>query len=136
MITVYCDIMQGKLKTDDKTLKDLIAMQKNGRYMMTIDAVKERRTIKQLRFWWGVVLVAFMEHCGYDRHEIPQYRKVCHDSLKALYESPATLKNLITGKDEPKLWSMSDCSREKLTNFIEWFTRYSAMNHDFVFDNN
>lgn len=89
-----------------------------GRFVMRLERRKVRRTLDQNAGWWGVILPAIAEHCGYDAHE--------HDALHyALLEKCFGSQNK-GGLAVPNQPSSSNLNIEQFTHLIDWAYRFAA----------
>jgi hypothetical protein len=87
------------------------------------EITKPLKTLQQLRYYYGVVLVLLAEHFGYDKHEIEQ----CHEALKALFDTTMTV-NKITGEEVIRVWSCKTATKQRMIEYIDWLVRFAAEN--------
>lgn len=70
-------IAHGELKPEDlPTFRRAIKGLPDGRYVIRVEKFRQRRSNAQARYWWGVVVPLFSEHCGHYKDEMHEILKV------------------------------------------------------------
>ena len=86
---------------------------------------KKKRTTDQNAYWWGVVIPAVSQHCGYERHEADQ---VHEDVVMLLMPELATERvNKITGELTTVRASTSDMDTATFSDLMERAWRWAAV---------
>lgn len=47
----------------------------DGKYLITIESVPKRRSLRALRFYWGAIVSLIAEHTGYTKEEVHELFK-------------------------------------------------------------
>lgn len=129
----FCDD-DGHYSVDaPKALADYIRQHYTGReFVLTVKALESKRSLAQNRLWWGHILPAIAEHCGYDHHE---HEHLHYDILSVRFGTEA-IAPLIPGAQpriEPKRTS-SQLSVKEFNELIEWTVRWAAQQFGLVID--
>jgi hypothetical protein len=77
MITMEGRVTDGKLFLHDRAEFDRRLGQVTGEVVVTVTPVSGVISTAQRRYYWGVVLPALAEHCGYTREEM-------HEAIKGM----------------------------------------------------
>jgi hypothetical protein len=101
-------------------------------FTLTVKARETKRSLAQNRMWWGHILPAIAEHCGYDHHE---HEHLHYDILAVRFGTEA-IPPLLPGappRIEPKRTS-SQLSVKEFNELIEWTVRWAAQQFGLVID--
>ena len=88
--TVIGEVSGGRLVLDRGAINRAVSHMRNGPVRLTVSTVQDTRSLRQDKFWWGVVVALFAEHCGYDRMEMHEVLKMELLPVVKLLHDPAT----------------------------------------------
>lgn len=112
-------VQSGKLKVQDKTaFERALARFPDGVVSVDVKVEKPKRSNQQNRFWHGVVIPLFAEHCGYEFDDMK-------DEL-ALKLLPKELTDMTTGEVRIVPGHTSDLSTKAFNDLIERAQRFGA----------
>ena len=81
----------GKLEVDDQaSFRRAMSRFGDGPVTVRIERARERRSAAQNRYWHGVVVDAFAEHCGNDHDDMHEILKMEINSKVVEFTDPAT----------------------------------------------
>ena len=120
---IKADVMGGKLKfsTNQKSILERWLNCLNGKAVeMVIKVYRNKRTIPQNSYYWGIVLSMIADSTGYTTEEL-------HEFFKRLY-----LKKIITigGVDYEVSESTKKLNTEQFSQYIEKIKKFSVMKLD------
>lgn len=106
-------------KFDDAELvRRMLSGFKRGKVLTTFKAYRPKRSDAQNRFWHGIVVSAFAEHCGYEFAEMK-------DAL-ALQLIPREVSDLTTSEVRTIPGHTSDLNTKEFNDLIERAQRLGA----------
>ena len=103
---------------DKESVRSVLRGFKRGLVLCRFKAHRETRSSAQNRFWHGVVVRAFAEHCGYEFHE-------AKDAL-ALKLLPVEITDIQTGEIRVVPGHTSECNTKEFNDLIERAQRLGA----------
>lgn len=89
------------------------------RFVLSLEPRKLKRTLDQNAGWWGVIIPAIAEHCGYEDYE--------HDNLHYSLLHKCFGETTKGGVTSPNKVSSSNLSVEEFTHLIDWAYRVFAV---------
>lgn len=112
-------IDRGKLKlAGQRSFNEAMQRFPDGHVLVTIKVARPQRSSSQNRFWHGVVIPLFAEHCGYELDEMK-------DAL-ALRLIPKTVVDLETGEERIVPGHTSALNTKGFNDLIERAQRLAA----------
>lgn len=82
---------------------------------------RKRKTLQQLRYFYGVILKILAKELGYEKWEIPNL----HYELKKMFLTN-TIISKITGEEIEAVPSLANIRKQKMIEYIEELIRWSA----------
>jgi len=117
MIQTYIRIRDGAILIDKKErFFDAIRALRNGLYTLKAEKVYDNRSSKQNRYYWGVVLPAYVEGILTEWGEVISQEEA-HESLKQQFSFEEKLNN--EGKSVRIVRSTTRMSTKSFTEYIE-----------------
>lgn len=112
-------ISNGKLSVCGKRIFD-DAMRRfpDGHVIVTVRVSRPKRSHAQNRFWHGVVIPLFAEHCGYDFDDMKD--------VLALDLIPKTIVDMATGEEHIVPGHTADLNTREFNDLIERAQRRGA----------
>lgn len=112
-------VENGKLQMHGRALfEEAMRRFPNGPVIVEVKTTKPQRSSQQNRFWHGIVIPLFAEHCGYELHEMK-------DAL-ALKLIPKEVANMDTGEIQIVPGHTSDLNVKEFNDLIERAQRLGA----------
>lgn len=105
-----------------------IRRMQEGTYVVSIKKLREKRSDRQNRFWHGVVIPAFAEHCGYEFEDMK-------DAL-ALELIPKEVVDVKTGEYKTVPGHTSELDVKEFNDLIERAQRLGASMNLYIPDPN
>jgi hypothetical protein len=131
VFTGFCDDEGHSALDDRKAFVAYIAEHFKGEeFELTIQKRTRQRSVRQLRWLWGVALPLIAEHCGYDKHE---HERLHYDLLAVRFGTVAVVP-LVEGAS-PRIVptkTTSDLNTKDMSDYMEWLVRYAAEKFDTV----
>jgi hypothetical protein len=90
----------------------------DGQVTIRVDIAKPKRSAQQNRFWHGIVIPAFAEHCGYEFNEMKD--------VLALKLLPKEIVDMDSGEVRIVPGHTSDLSTKEFNDLIERAQRLGA----------
>lgn len=113
------EVTDTGFKFDDQaSVRRMMSGFKRGKVLATFKAYRPKRSDAQNRFWHGVVIPAFAEHCGYEFAEMK-------DAL-ALQLIPREVSDLTTAEVRTIPGHTSDLNTKEFNDLIERAQRLGA----------
>lgn len=107
-----------------KEFRELFAMLKDGKYLVTIKDMR-KRSLPLNRYYWGVV-VPLVRKALYDQgYDDVRNNEDAHEVLKAIFLKK-TLKNRVSGDEIVLDGSTAKLSMTEFNNFIEDICKWAA----------
>lgn len=122
-------IEKGKLHLEGRLIfEQAMARFPDGHVTVRISVTKKRRSSNVNRYWHGVVIPLFAEHCGYDFADMK-------DAL-ALELLPRVIVDVTTGEERTVPGHTSELSVQEFNDLIERAQRLGASMNIYIPDPN
>lgn len=97
--------------------------------IITIERFHGKHSDKQRRYWWAVIVTAFVAHCGY---EGPDAKENCHADLMARLWPLRERTNRVTGEVEKVRESLTNLDKAQMGTLIEAAWQFAAVDYGLV----
>lgn len=121
-------MVNGRVQMDAEAFKAALKLFEDGPVVIEVKAAKPTRSSQQNRYWHGVVIPAFAEHCGYEFEEMK-------DAL-ALKLIPKELDDMDTGEVRIVPGHTSELNVKEFNDLIERAQRLGAEMNIYIPDPN
>lgn len=129
MTTFICRVDDQKISDHRRAqIAAAIAKLDGNLAQISVDKWHESASDRQRGYWFGVIVPAFIEHCGY---EGPDSKEACHHDL--LFHLMPDLrqyrKNPFTGEQEQRRVSWKELDKNQATKLIDRAFHFAAVDH-------
>ena len=109
---------QGERK--QRAIDQILRLPRGKRWRVEIKEAESAGTYEQLKYFWGVVNKALMEHHGYDKEEM-------YNALLAAYAQPHVYKKL-DGTTATRPRTLSEMGKRERSAFIDRCLQHASEN--------
>lgn len=96
----------------DESRRERLRRWKGQRVLVTVERYRKPKTNPELALYFGVLLPAFADHCGYDEKDM-------HRELKLAWMPLHKTVSRLTGEERLEIPSLADASSDEMGAFID-----------------